>query len=154
MGNTVSIHTPTQGVTTDAISARKSGGCFNPHTHAGCDFMWCTKVIIKIGFNPHTHAGCDSIRICPVAGCPVSIHTPTQGVTPSQDVTGCCLTVSIHTPTQGVTQRTGRRGPLRAVSIHTPTQGVTAHIWRPWTPCPCFNPHTHAGCDSISNNIL
>ena len=84
-------------------------------------------------FNPHTHAGCDSDFLwCLV----LSVY------------------VSIHTPTQGVTQTPNNEYVLAYVSIHTPTQGVTKE---PDTVRPglfCFNPHTHAGCDSISNNIL
>ena len=33
----VSIHTPTQGVTSNPPSLSYCNGCFNPHTHAGCD---------------------------------------------------------------------------------------------------------------------
>ena len=61
--------------------------------------------------------------------------------------------VSIHTPTQGVTSKQKQKDVDSYVSIHTPTQGVTfpfviiLELER-------FNPHTHAGCDSISNNIL
>ena len=36
-------------------------GCFNPHTHAGCDAKTVDKRGTVWGFNPHTHAGCDSI---------------------------------------------------------------------------------------------
>ncbi len=34
------------------------------------------------------------------------------------------------------------------VSIHTPTQGVTLSISPYPVPSSCFNPHTHAGCDT------
>ena len=54
-------------------------------------------------FNPHTHAGCDFWRTSSSELIPVSIHTPTQGVT--------CYAI--------------RWTPARCVSIHTPTQGVT-----------------------------
>ena len=81
---------------------------FNPHTHAGCDlwtyyylWLWCC-------FNPHTHAGCDiDFRWCLVLSVHVSIHTPTQGVTPYGSTTYSRLLVSIHTPTQGVTRAAG-----------------------------------------------
>ena len=77
---------------------------------------------------------------------PVSIHTPTQGVTNITIRTGSIhsfnphthagcdnfdlidmfdFRVSIHTPTQGVTQSGNRNKQGRHVSIHTPTQGVT-----------------------------
>ena len=84
-----------------------------------------------IGFNPHTHAGCDIARCHFFIFKKVSIHTPTQGVTPDFPSEEFPVGVSIHTPTQGVT------------IIKDVYHGI-----------PRFNPHTHAGCDSISNNIL
>ena len=36
------------------------------------------------------------------------------------------------------------------VSIHTPIQGVTRSAWGWMSPFPCFNPHTHTGCDSYA----
>ena len=76
----VSIHTPTQGVTLDqskeyqelkfqsthprrvwlsVIGKKRCGECFNPHTHAGCDYWISLRSIRSL----------------------VSIHPPTQGVT-------------------------------------------------------------------------
>ena len=98
----VSIHTPTQGVTVRGLSSLweskfqsthprrvwlfiiKTGieyekfqsthprrvwlnliytiitcHCFNPHTHAGCDWLLPVLGLISLCFNPHTHAGCD-----------------------------------------------------------------------------------------------
>ena len=84
----------------------------------------------------------------------VSIHTPTQGVTLRKYVGDQLIQVSIHTPTQGVTAITAYFTLTKSVSIHTPTQGVTpAHGIYHWQT-QSFNPHTHAGCDPISNNIL
>ena len=99
---TVSIHTPTQGVTLNT----KLGGhlvCFNPHTHAGCDLRLSLRLMIHLrfqsthprrvwpcdscvsrfvlSFNPHTHAGCDRYGYTTRVELTVSIHTPTQGVT-------------------------------------------------------------------------
>ena len=37
---------------------------------------------------------------------------------------------------------------LVIVSIHTPTQGVTPFIFAQVSDQECFNPHTHAGCDT------
>ena len=54
----VSIHTPTQGVTT-RLYLNSGTSSFNPHTHAGCD----NRIRKTIDFYY------------------VSIHTPTQGVT-------------------------------------------------------------------------
>ena len=83
----------------------------------------------------------------------VSIHTPTQGVTPfifaqvsDQECfnphthAGCDTppasakadsNVSIHTPTQGVTDEMQRFMLSLIVSIHTPTQGVTSDYHYP-----------------------
>ena len=57
--DSVSIHTPTQGVTQHQYPLWLIVCCFNPHTHAGCD----SDIIDLYGL------------YC------VSIHTPTQGVT-------------------------------------------------------------------------
>ncbi len=76
-------------------------------------------------FNPHTHAGCDFGVIQARQEAVVSIHTPTQGVT-IVIFNGINISiVSIHTPTQGVTDETGKWDYSLKVSIHTPTQGVT-----------------------------
>ena len=89
----VSIHTPTQGVTiwgftVDNISKFQSThprrvwhkyvhylsisiNCFNPHTHAGCDWWGIGDFRSLVGFNPHTHAGCDPSQFLQ---CPVSVR--------------------------------------------------------------------------------
>ena len=100
----VSIHTPTKGVTYRDIQLFLKRISFNPHTHEGCDWYsphsghhfccfnphtheGCDSMILKINisvrsFNPHTHEGCDSlIASNPHINTPVSIHTPTKGVT-------------------------------------------------------------------------
>ena len=122
--------------------------CFNPHTHAGCDYVFPISVVwhnVSIhtptqgvtfhckpfpgrrpSFNPHTHAGCDNIRDTFDAILQVSIHTPTQGVTILTILFSVPYKVSIHTPTQGVTVLGRLFFPHNKVSIHTPTQGVTA----------------------------
>ena len=56
-----------------------------------------------IGFNPHTHEGCDGTDSLFLPPLPVSIHTPTKGVTTLTKLIFVCLVVSIHTPTKGVT---------------------------------------------------
>ena len=60
--------------------------CFNPHTHAGCDFLSLPQPCNQQCFNPHTHAGCDDANGEFLDTLKVSIHTPTQGVTLSDDV--------------------------------------------------------------------
>ena len=102
-------------------------------------------------FNPHSHAGSDlSFPIFLKRTNNISIHTPTQGVTPSlnsfkmfsisihtptQGVTIFCImphffySISIHTPTQGVTVKGYYDMITSLISIHTPTQGVTAKLY-------------------------
>ena len=43
----VSIHTPTQGVTLYACCIRRQSWRFNPHTHAGCDLKTALAWIIQ-----------------------------------------------------------------------------------------------------------
>ena len=99
------------------------------YTHAGCDYGCLYTYSPRHCFNPHTHAGCDNVHNVSGASFPVSIHTPTQGVTISAQAFNKAAIVSIHTPTQGVTGRAIRLHPNKTVSIHTPTQGVTNGIF-------------------------
>ena len=82
----------------------------------------------------------------------VSIHTPTQGVTPFQGETSIFILVSIHTPTQGVTHYT--------YPYSTSLKFQSTHPRRVWQSRDGyqgdnegFNPHTHAGCDTNSPDI-
>ena len=77
----VSIHTPTQGVT--SVSS------------------W--DLYIPVSFNPHTHAGCDLRNKDLHPYVVVSIHTPTQGVTKCFNIYRFRIDGAIQTPTQGVT---------------------------------------------------
>ena len=116
------------------------------YTHAGCDYGCLYTYSPRHCFNPHTHAGCDNVHNVSGASFPVSIHTPTQGVTflyicnvfricfNPHTHAGCdyckdnkckIISVSIHTPTQGVTFSVITVPLSITVSIHTPTQGVT-----------------------------
>ena len=163
----VSIHTPTQGVTTSIMYPAQASQFQSTHPRRVwpfCTFAMCSEY--------------------------VSIHTPTQGVTIPCPVWRGCIIVSIHTPTQGVTtilsimprlilfqsthpRRVWLKGGLEHerelrfnphthagcdisvlpwytsinVSIHTPTQGVTWRCVQFSTFVWSFNPHTHAGCD-------
>ena len=162
----VSIHTPTQGVTTSIMYPAQASQFQSTHPRRVwpfCTFAMCSEY--------------------------VSIHTPTQGVTAAtifcsefnkfqsthprrvwliyhflhfrtecfnphthagcDDVTvyfSVSAKVSIHTPTQGVTQSITSTKLIKIVSIHTPTQGVTFAI-QTIENSDSFNPHTHAGCD-------
>ena len=125
---------------------------FNPHTHAGCDYLLLKYLYYCQSFNPHTHAGCDRnapLRTPPTVGFNPHTHA---GCDPTKLSNGANEIVSIHTPTQGVTIGGLDQQIKSKVSIHTPTQGVTRIIWISIYLI-CFNPHTHAGCDRRTCNI-
>ena len=127
----VSIHTPTQGVTISPHSRRPTGRSFNPHTHAGCD--------------PGT-----GYLACRIPA--VSIHTPTQGVTLSEVCTVSEAIVSIHTPTQGVTTANGK-DEFRFTFQSTHPRRVWQKAHHISLSINRFNPHTHAGCDKGCNEM-
>ena len=77
----VSIHAPTRGATLSAPCTRRLLACFNPRTHAGCDFSESSGVAPSVRFNPRTHAGCDQVPAETERVRPVSIHAPTRGAT-------------------------------------------------------------------------
>ena len=79
---TISIHTPTQGVTSFISGWVRFTAYFNPHSHAGSDLDWVTGRRDTLYFNPHSHAGSDyETPIKHIDAKAISIHTPTQGVT-------------------------------------------------------------------------
>ena len=151
--NQVSIHTPTQGVTIFANIREKLARFQSTHPRR----VWLLPVIavtlIK-GFNPHTHAGCDISNLL-YKDIPVEFQSthPRRVWQIWRPPIYNPYNVSIHTPTQGVTYVTYRLMP----SI----EFQSTHPRRVWHCCTfavlqvdSFNPHTHAGCDPISNNIL
>ena len=81
MTHTVSIHTPTKGVTSKQGRRADLHLSFNPHTHEGCDYARLAMPGETACFNPHTHEGCDGRLRLKDLGQGVSIHTPTKGVT-------------------------------------------------------------------------
>ena len=116
------------------------------YTHAGCDYGCLYTYSPRHCFNPHTHAGCDNVHNVSGASFPVSIHTPTQGVTFLYicNVFRICFNPHTHAgcdnPLPRLTRVHNRFNPHthagcdlfiisfiseRSVSIHTPTQGVT-----------------------------
>ena len=121
----ISIHTPTQGVTT---------------------WCCCTKTP-RCYFNPHSHAGSDAVTADYKRWQQISIHTPTQGVTATESTVEVEIEISIHTPTQGVTPILPPLDP--PVAYFNPhshagsdSNGGTAICLRRY-----FNPHSHAGSD-------
>ena len=100
------------------------------YTHAGCDYGCLYTYSPRHCFNPHTHAGCDNVHNVSGASFPVSIHTPTQGVTFLYicNVFRICFNPHTHA---------GCDNPLpRLTRVHNR-----------------FNPHTHAGCDIINDKL-
>ena len=150
---------------------------FNPHTHAGCDPENECFVLKLTDVSIHTPTqGVTFKNVIYYNHTNVSIHTPTQGVTFKNVIYYNHTNVSIHTPTQGVTRYIVVNQILLGVSIHTPTQGVTRcgllwlvelvfqsthprRVWLYYFPSLSdyvgFNPHTHAGCDTlVLNEVL
>ena len=142
----VSIHTPTQGVTSiNFIGNKLTTVSIHTPTQGVTTVLLCLLFSIP-GFNPHTHAGCDKDEANIEDVALVSIHTPTQGVThlcasvqktqkfQSTHPRRVWLFTSLLACPQGKFQSTHPRrvwpsyeGKLSVyqVSIHTPTQGVT-----------------------------
>ena len=81
LGITVSIHTPTQGVTNFQMISYHFN-YVSIHTPTQGVTKQTDMEALSVSFNPHTHAGCDKENIEWVEVSEVSIHTPTQGVTP------------------------------------------------------------------------
>ena len=124
----VSIHTPTQGVTF-RTSSFNHFATVSIHTPTqGVTHDLCCALIRLAGFNPHTHAGCDLIVPFFQERIPAFQSTHPRRVWPHRSFLSRKDT---------------------CVSIHTPTQGVTPSSWKVFSFEQCFNPHTHAGCDSI-----
>ena len=170
----VSIHTPTQGVTKLRLLCFGSSWFQSTHPRR----VWPSyKIVVVRPFlfqsthprrvwlrhitdtvshhefqSTHPRRVWHSPLWYPRLSMPVSIHTPTQGVTNITIRTGSIhsfnphthagcdnfdlidmfdFRVSIHTPTQGVTRREMVLYSFSWVSIHTPTQGVThPYRWR------------------------
>ena len=78
----ISIHTPTRGVTGVELLKKTVSSNFNPHSHKGSDI--------------------DSLKL--LADTVISIHTPTRGVTKWAINELGLMEISIHTPTRGVTR--------------------------------------------------
>ena len=122
----VSIHAPTQGAPPPDSARACTRGCFNPRTHAGCDWR---------------HSRC-------VWHWAVSIHAPTQGATRSylRDKRPKLVFQSTH-PRRVRPSATTDDVVVFQVSIHAPTQGATVLSSNASDVRTCFNPRTHAGCD-------
>ena len=143
--------------------------CFNPHTHAGCDYaqgsltdaqykfqsthprrVWLSLYwtgILQASFNPHTHAGCDDLIQVDMTQILLFQSTHPRRVWQILILLRTIMFLFQSTHPRRVWPYFFRLLELPVyVSIHTPTQGVT--YWREsLNGALCFNPHTHAGCD-------
>ena len=80
--SSVSIHTPTKGVTSVVQWATSTSLCFNPHTHEGCDSAVESDVREYIEFqSTHPRRVWLLLFRLSLFRSFVSIHTPTKGVT-------------------------------------------------------------------------
>ena len=143
----ISIHAPTWGATlkgTYQACRRKfqsthprgvrrrcptvsiTGSDFNPRTHVGCDITVCRFTPNRWNFNPRTHVGCDALSSqFRSGGQGISIHAPTWGATPPQEVGVRPIGISIHAPTWGATLWPSGLQLDGDISIHAPTWGAT-----------------------------
>ena len=84
-------------------SASSSSFDFNPHSHEGSDGESPYLQRLLQNFNPHSHEGSDISKERKGDMSYISIHTPTKGATPLDQVIVMALKISIHTPTKGAT---------------------------------------------------
>ena len=123
---TVSIHTPTKGVTLEIKLWQPLPEFQSTHPRR----VWHRlhgDSFKDASFNPHTHEGCDWNLCQGYQESAVSIHTPTKGVTfPRSESSRVKLFQSTHP---------------RRVWLFLKTQ-----FKRKWS----FNPHTHEGCDQLA----
>ena len=129
----VSIHTPTWGVTrrlraTDRVNVKFQ----STHLHEVWQKRY-TWINMHNSFNPHTYMRCDWATSSRRWIQKVSIHTPTWGVTESAtDVNYHTASFNPHTYMRCDPVCTDERFRY-VVSIHTPTWGVTAmRRWSWW----------------------
>ena len=148
----VSIHTPTKGVTSESYLKTLGPWSFNPHTHEGCDTAIANSDVAKRSFNPHTHEGCDTSLTKKMLE-----RFSFQSTHPRR----VWHRHSSPTEWQRMFQSTHPRRVWLAVDDFVNSSRVfqSTHPRRVWParPCikaawPCFNPHTHEGCD-LSNSL-
>ena len=148
----VSIHTPTKGVTHYYCYSWYHNCCFNPHTHEGCDNIFLGFLQSNRGFNPHTHEGCDGKDVVITDASVVSIHTPTKGVT-YDDIRKYIARLSFNPHTH--------EGCDPTLLFEVGKSGFqSTHPRRVWLALVAilrllasFNPHTHEGCDLVLRSL-
>ena len=163
----VSIHTPTQGVTKvltqDSASIKFQSTHPRRVWHGLCKGyawekgfqsthprrVWRTSSISPVISNKfqstHPRRVWRQIK-CLLSDCPVSIHTPTQGVTTLNAV---AVTASMFQSThpRRVWQLQNRLSLLYRQFQSTHPRRVWQLLRDFYKSIACFNPHTHAGCD-------
>ena len=145
---TISIHTPTRGVTDNGKQEgiymqfqstlpqgewRLHGSLhqffwnFNPHSHKGSDRIDLLRHLSHLfHFNPHSHKGSDQRGCCCRYFDNISIHTPTRGVTQFLNRTRKRqINFNPHSH-KGSDLGVKCQDNLMYISIHTPTRGVTS----------------------------
>ena len=123
--STVSIHTPTKGVTKDNLPEQVNCGFQSTHPRRVWRIIALRNAIAVQFQSTHPRRVWLSHRNLFTAKVGVSIHTPTKGVTGVLQYVRPIGEVSIHTPTKGVTEAARYQLQAQRVSIHTPTKGVT-----------------------------
>ena len=129
----VSIHTPTKGVTANAIGSLSFPFGFNPHTHEGWDITIRSWITWILRFNPHTHEGCDfKFLIKGMALLCFNPHTH-EGCDTDERFYQAVIKVSIHTPTKGVTDKA-----FSSVSLHKFQSTHPRRVWLSFTTLICL----------------
>ena len=147
----VSIHTPTWGVTHHAILLVTKSWFQSTHLHE----VWLVLLHfdwLPLGFNPHTYMRCDAIIPSISSFRNVSIHTPTWGVTPhytNLGISGAFQSTHLH-----------EVWPIGLVHLLI-VGGFNPHTYMRcdslnnlnWSILGCFNPHTYMRCDTHARDI-
>ena len=116
-------------------------------THPYRVWRWCRGYYYEPGcFNPHTHTGCDFPPSSRSSLWPVSIHTPIQGVTQQTAVKEKAHVFQSTHPY--------RVWPSSSLLQVVMVGFQSTHPYRVWRNMwfyklidKSFNPHTHTGCD-------
>jgi len=117
--------------------------------------MDLSTVSLSRRFNPRTHAGCDRAGSGSDAGsATVSIHAPTRGAIDDAEFIEHEIIVSIHAPTRGAIANVVLPMLLDNEFQSTHPRGVRSGAPQEISKDCCFNPRTHAGCDSVARYIF
>ena len=126
--------------------------CFNPHTHAGCDIVRSANPNISDCFNPHTHAGCDSL-----IALEVYLHYGFQSTHPRRV---WLLSINRKMSILMFQSTHPRRVWLFIIKTGIEYEKFQSthprRVWLILIDLPLtwvrFNPHTHAGCDTVKRH--